>query len=141
MNQNQRVKTLDGFKSGKIKVLVATDVAGRGIHIDGISHVVNLTLPEEPEDYVHRIGRTGRAGKLGTSISFACEDDALKMMPIQELVGDDLKCTQPPGELLAEPPYVEMPKQNRQRRPGGNRSGGRPGGNRNGGRSGGNRSR
>ncbi|MGI1677217.1 MAG: ATP-dependent RNA helicase RhlB [Cellvibrionaceae bacterium] len=141
VNQNQRVKTLDGFKSGKIKVLVATDVAGRGIHIDGISHVVNLTLPEEPEDYVHRIGRTGRAGKLGTSISFACEDDALKLMPIQELVGDDLKCTQPPGELLAEPPYVEMPKQNRQRRPGGNRSGGRPGGNRNGGRSGGNRSR
>jgi ATP-dependent RNA helicase RhlB len=63
--QNKRVSTLDGFKSGDLKVLVATDVAGRGIHISGISHVVNFTLPEEPEDYVHRIGRTGRAGKSG----------------------------------------------------------------------------
>ncbi|MGH1472435.1 MAG: ATP-dependent RNA helicase RhlB [Cellvibrionaceae bacterium] len=139
VNQNQRVKTLDGFKAGKLKVLVATDVAGRGIHIDGISHVVNLTLPEEPEDYVHRIGRTGRAGRSGTSISFACEDDAFRLMPIQDLVGTDLKCTQPPEELLAEPPHVEMPKQNRQRRPGGNRNGRRPHGNRDGGRSGGNR--
>jgi ATP-dependent RNA helicase RhlB len=104
--QNKRVKTLDGFKSGELKVLVATDVAGRGIHIDGISHVVNYTLPEEPEDYVHRIGRTGRAGKSGTSISFACEDDAFRLMPIQELVGSHLKCEQPPEGLLAEPPAM-----------------------------------
>src|SRR5690606_11364445 len=83
--QNKRVSTLDAFKSGEIKVLVATDVAGRGIHISGISHVVNFTLPEEPEDYVHRIGRTGRAGKTGTSISFACEDDALLLEPIERL--------------------------------------------------------
>lgn len=102
--QNRRVKTLDGFKSGALKVLVATDVAGRGIHIDGISHVVNYTLPEEPEDYVHRIGRTGRAGKYGTSISFACEDDAFRLMPIQELIGSHLKCEQPPMELLADTP-------------------------------------
>jgi len=107
--QQQRVRTLDAFKSGQIKVLVATDVAGRGIHIDGISHVVNLTLPEEPEDYVHRIGRTGRAGKHGTSISFACEDDAFRLEPIQKLLGQDLRCTQPPEELLAPPPQVEMP--------------------------------
>ncbi len=104
--QNRRVKTLEGFKSGKIKVLVATDVAGRGIHIDGISHVVNYTLPEEPEDYVHRIGRTGRAGKTGTSISFACEDDAFRLMPIQELVGSGLKCEQPPLDLLAQTPAM-----------------------------------
>lgn len=102
--QNRRVKTLDGFKDGSLKVLVATDVAGRGIHIDGISHVVNFTLPEEPEDYVHRIGRTGRAGKLGTSISFACEDDALRLEPIQELLGQPIKCEQPPEELLAATP-------------------------------------
>lgn len=102
--QNRRVKTLDGFKSGELKVLVATDVAGRGIHIDGISHVVNFTLPEEPEDYVHRIGRTGRAGKTGTSISFACEDDAFRLMPIQDLVGAHLKCEQPPEELLLPTP-------------------------------------
>ncbi|GAB1262280.1 ATP-dependent RNA helicase RhlB [Aurantivibrio plasticivorans] len=113
--QNRRVKTLDGFKTGQLKVLVATDVAGRGIHIDGISHVVNFTLPEEPEDYVHRIGRTGRAGKNGTSISFACEDDAFRLMPIQDLVGETLKCEQPPEALLAEAPHVEVPKEQRRR--------------------------
>ena len=67
--QQKRVRTLENFRSGKLKILVATDVAGRGIHIDDISHVINYNLPEEPEDYVHRIGRTGRAGKSGTSIS------------------------------------------------------------------------
>jgi ATP-dependent RNA helicase RhlB len=98
--QNKRVKTLNDFKSGALKVLVATDVAGRGIHIDGISHVVNYTLPEEPEDYVHRIGRTGRAGKNGTSISFACEDDAFLLEPIEQLMGRKLDCEQPSEELL-----------------------------------------
>ena len=111
--QNKRVKTLEGFKTGKLKVLVATDVAGRGIHIDGISHVVNYTLPEEPEDYVHRIGRTGRAGKSGTSISFACEDDAFRLMPIQELVGEHLKCEQPPLELLSDTPAMAPRKPRR----------------------------
>jgi ATP-dependent RNA helicase RhlB len=98
--QNKRVQTLNDFKSGKLKVLVATDVAGRGIHIDGVSHVINFTLPEEPEDYVHRIGRTGRAGKLGTSISFACEDDAFLLEPIQALLGTTLDCQRPTEELL-----------------------------------------
>ncbi|MBK9427655.1 MAG: ATP-dependent RNA helicase RhlB [Gammaproteobacteria bacterium] len=98
--QNQRVRTLDAFKSGKLKVLVATDVAGRGLHVDGISHVINYTLPEEPEDYVHRIGRTGRAGKTGTSISFACEDDAFLLEPIGVLLGKTLDCEQPSEELL-----------------------------------------
>ncbi len=111
--QNRRVKTLDAFKSGAIKVLVATDVAGRGIHIDGISHVVNFTLPDEPEDYVHRIGRTGRAGKNGISISFACEDDAFRLMPIQEMVGDKLKCEQPPEHLLVPEPKVHVPREKR----------------------------
>lgn len=98
--QQKRMKTLDGFKSGRLKVLVATDVAGRGIHIDGISHVVNYTLPEEPEDYVHRIGRTGRAGRQGVSISFACEHDAFALPAIEELLGKKLPCKQPPEELL-----------------------------------------
>ena len=98
--QNKRVKTLDEFKSKNLKVLVATDVAGRGIHIEGISHVVNFTLPEEPEDYVHRIGRTGRAGMKGTSISFACEDDAFLLQPLEEMLGKKLPCEQPPEELL-----------------------------------------
>lgn len=98
--QNKRTKTLEDFRSGTIKVLVATDVAGRGIHIDGISHVINYTLPEDPEDYVHRIGRTGRAGKTGTSISFACEDDAFLLPDIEKLLAMKLSCTQPPEELL-----------------------------------------
>ncbi len=74
--QAKRVKTLERFRSGDTPILVATDVAGRGIHVDGVSHVFNYDLPEELEDYVHRIGRTGRAGATGTSISFASEDDA-----------------------------------------------------------------
>ena len=75
ITQSKRTRTLDNFKTGKTRVLVATDVAGRGIHVEGISHVINYNLPEDPEDYVHRIGRTGRAGATGVSISFASEDD------------------------------------------------------------------
>ena len=104
VNQNVRVRTLDNFRNGKLRVLVATDVAGRGIHVDGISHVINYTLPEDPEDYVHRIGRTGRAGEKGTSVSFACEEDAFVVPEIQAFVGEDLVCTQPDEELLAELP-------------------------------------
>ena len=98
--QQKRTQTLDRFKKGQIKVLVATDVAGRGIHVDGISHVVNYRLPEGPEDYVHRIGRTGRAGATGTSISLACEDDAFMLPDIEKLLGQPLRCEQPPEELL-----------------------------------------
>ena len=98
--QNKRTRTLQDFKDGRLKVLVATDVAGRGIHVDGISHVINYTLPEDPDDYVHRIGRTGRAGAKGISISFACEDDAFLLPTIEELLGDKLPCEQPPAQLL-----------------------------------------
>ncbi len=98
--QGKRLRTLDDFKNGKLQALVATDVAGRGIHIDDVTHVVNFTLPEEPEDYVHRIGRTGRAGNSGISISFACEDDAFRLPAIEELLGSKLKCEIPPEHLL-----------------------------------------
>lgn len=98
--QAKRTRTLEQFKQGDIKVLVATDVAGRGIHVDGISHVVNYNLPEDPEDYVHRIGRTGRAGATGTSISFASEDDAFLLPDLEALLGSSLECTHPPKELL-----------------------------------------
>ena len=98
--QNKRSRTLEDFKSGKLNVLVATDVAGRGIHINGISHVVNYTLPEDPEDYVHRIGRTGRAGAQGVSISFACEDDAFMLPDIEQLLGRKLNAVLPPEDLL-----------------------------------------
>src|SRR5690606_3326486 len=89
--QHTRMRTLESFREGRIAVLVATDVAGRGIHIDGISHVINLTLPEDPDDYVHRIGRTGRAGTSGVSISFAGEDDAYQLPAIEELLGRKIK--------------------------------------------------
>lgn len=101
VTQAKRTKTLEQFKTGKIAVLVATDVAGRGIHVDGVSHVVNYNLPEDPEDYVHRIGRTGRAGATGVSISFASEDDAFLLPDIETLLGERLKCVPPPEELLS----------------------------------------
>jgi len=100
--QTQRSRTLEAFRSGKVQVLIATDVAGRGIHIDGVSHVVNYNLPEDPEDYVHRIGRTGRAGADGTSISFACEDDAFLLPQLEKAIGMKLDCVYPPEELLVE---------------------------------------
>ena len=108
--QNRRMKALESFKSGALKIMVATDVAGRGIHVDGISHVINYTLPEEPEDYVHRIGRTGRAGKTGTSISFACEDDAFLLEPIEKLMDMKLSCIMPEEHLLQEAPSKPKPK-------------------------------
>ncbi len=97
--QHKRVKTLDGFKNGNIEILVATDVAGRGIHVDDVSHVFNYNLPEDPEDYVHRIGRTGRAGKEGKSISFACEDDAFLLPELESYIGMKLNCTYPDETL------------------------------------------
>jgi ATP-dependent RNA helicase RhlB len=93
--QHKRIKTLEQFKSGRIEILVATDVAGRGIHVDGVSHVFNYNLPEDAEDYVHRIGRTGRAGEKGVSISFACEDDAFLLPEIEKYIGMKLPCEYP----------------------------------------------
>ncbi len=98
--QQKRTRTLQNFKDRKISIIVATDVAGRGIHVDGISHVINYNLPEDPEDYVHRIGRTGRAGATGTSISLACESDSFMLPEIEELLGFSLSYEQPPAELL-----------------------------------------
>lgn len=104
--QHKRLRTLENFRNGRLRVMVATDVAGRGIHIEGISHVVNYTLPEDPEDYVHRIGRTGRAGATGTSVSFACEEDAFLIPAIETLLGEKVLCTHPEPELLAELPEL-----------------------------------
>ncbi len=102
--QNKRIRTLEDFKSGKIQVLVATDVAGRGLHIDDVTHVINYSLPEEADDYVHRIGRTGRAGALGTSISFACEEDSFLLPEIEEKLEMKLECIHPEERLLDKAP-------------------------------------
>jgi ATP-dependent RNA helicase RhlB len=104
VDQKKRTSRLEGFREGKIHVLVATDVAGRGIHIEGISHVVNYTLPYEPEDYVHRIGRTGRAGAEGISVSFACDEGAFYLPDIEEYIGRKLECRNPDDSLLTPPP-------------------------------------
>ncbi|MFC4260382.1 DEAD/DEAH box helicase [Marinobacter lacisalsi] len=127
--QNKRLRTLDQFKNGEIQVLVATDVAGRGIHVDGVTHVFNYNLPDNAEDYVHRIGRTGRAGEHGISISFASEDDAFALPSIETYISQKLTTSVPEEELLQ--PLEKPPIQ---RRRGARRSSGGP-------RSGGNRGR
>ncbi len=85
--QARRLKILADFKSGKLPILVATDVASRGLHIDGVTHVINVDLPMDPEDYVHRIGRTARAGQSGRAISLACEDYVQSLSSIEKLIG------------------------------------------------------
>ncbi|MDX2472035.1 MAG: DEAD/DEAH box helicase [SAR324 cluster bacterium] len=86
-SQNQRQKALDDFKAGTLKVLVATDIAARGIDVAGVSHVINYDLPEEPESYVHRIGRTGRAGREGVAISFCSGPEVKKLKAIEKAIG------------------------------------------------------
>ncbi len=93
--QRKRLATLNRFKEGSLRYVVATDVAGRGIHVEGISHVVNFDLPEDPQDYVHRIGLNCRAGALGIIISFVSEDDAFNLPAIEEFLGATVMCSQP----------------------------------------------
>jgi ATP-dependent RNA helicase RhlB len=99
--QNKRLSVLKQFKENKIGILVATDVAGRGLHIEGLHLVINYTLPEAPDDYVHRIGRTGRAGQKGVSVSFASEDDAFLIPAIEEMLDRKLPCEPLPDELVS----------------------------------------
>ena len=113
---------MENFKTGKVKILVATDVAGRGIHIESISHVINFNLPDDPEDYVHRIGRTGRAGELGTSVSFASEGDSFQIPAIEKYLEHKLELSYPEDDLLEEIPPLpkreksEHPNQNRRKK-------------------------
>lgn len=94
--QSKRTQTLADFKSGKIQFLIGTDVVGRGIHIDGVSHVINFFLPQEPENYVHRIGRTGRAGATGQAISLIGEEDAYEVPALEKLLGHKIDMMHPP---------------------------------------------
>ena len=86
VDQKKRLRILEDFKNGKLPILIATDVASRGLHIDGVSHVINYDLPQDCEDYVHRIGRTARAGAEGKAISLADEDGALYLEAIEEYI-------------------------------------------------------
>ena len=85
--QKKRIRMLRDFQSGELPVLIATDVASRGLHVPDVSHVVNYDLPQDPEDYVHRIGRTARAGASGDAISFACETFAFTLPEIESFIG------------------------------------------------------
>ncbi len=91
--QGQRMRALAEFKEGKVQVLVATDVAARGLDIEALPHVVNFDLPGQPEDYVHRIGRTGRGGRSGEAISLYCAEEKPQLLAIQELIGTTLPTT------------------------------------------------
>jgi len=106
VDQQQRIKRLERFREGKVRVLVATDVASRGLHVEAISHVINYNLPQDTEEYVHRIGRTGRAGASGTSISFADEFDSYELPKLEELLGKKIKCVHPDAHLLTPIPEI-----------------------------------
>ncbi|MCK9472970.1 DEAD/DEAH box helicase [Sulfurimonas sp.] len=107
-SQNARTKALDDFKKGEVRVLVATDIAARGIDIDQLPHVINYELPNVPEDYIHRIGRTGRAGNEGEAISLVCIDEHEYLANIEKLIKNDiqkvwLKDFKPDPSIKAEP--------------------------------------
>jgi len=84
LHQKKRISVLEDFKTGRLNILIATDVASRGIHVDNITHVINYDVPQDPEDYVHRIGRTARAGAKGTAITLCCENYALHLERVEQ---------------------------------------------------------
>jgi ATP-dependent RNA helicase RhlE len=95
--QAQRVRALDGFRRGEIRVLVATDIAQRGLDISGITHVINYDVPQQPEDYVHRIGRTGRAARDGDAYTFMAPDEITTVRTIERLIGQPIPRISVPG--------------------------------------------
>jgi len=136
--QNKRETLLKDFEEGRLPVMVATDVAARGLHIPDVSHVINFDLPQEAEDYVHRIGRTARAGAEGDAISFACESYVYSLPDIESYIDQKIPAQMADESMIAEdiqPPKRQPPRQNK----GGNRKGGNQGSGESGGRSGQNR--
>jgi ATP-dependent RNA helicase RhlB len=125
--QTKRLRVLDDFREGRLPILVATDVASRGLHIDGVSHVINYDLPQDPEDYVHRIGRTARVGASGKAIALACDDWVYSLDAIQSYVGYEIPAVFADDSLFKEvlPPEERRPRRDGRSRP---RRGKRPGG-------------
>ena len=117
MEQPERIRELERFKSGEINILVASDVAARGLDIKGVSHVFNYDVPWQPDDYIHRIGRTGRAGATGIAITLATREDADQLAAIERLIGRPI----PPNEDEAGPPQEpalrDGPPGKRERKP------------------------
>lgn len=123
--QRKRLRMLRDFHDGTLAVLIGTDVASRGLHIPDVSHVFNYDLPQDPEDYVHRIGRTARAGAEGDAISFGCEEYVISLPDIEAYIGRKLPVAAVPVETL---PEIALPEQARPRRFGGDGGRGRSGG-------------
>jgi len=116
-SQNTRVRTLESFKRGRTRVLVATDVAARGIHVEDIDTVINFDIPNEPETYVHRVGRTGRAGASGTALSLCGADEREQLASIERLTRRKIKKLETPSVLEAtrgNPPAVRPERGQRQ---------------------------
>jgi ATP-dependent RNA helicase RhlB len=111
MEQRQRLRVLERFKAGDLPVLVATDVASRGLHIDAVTHVINYDLPQDPEDYVHRSGRTARAGATGKALSLVSENDVDSLEPIEQLIGFKLDFVIPDDSMFA--PVVRAARKRR----------------------------
>jgi len=119
--QKKRLRMLKDFVDGTLPVLVATDVASRGLHVPDVSHVINYDLPQDAEDYVHRIGRTARAGASGDAISFACETYAFSLPEIEDFIGHRIPTATVDPELLAAvetPPHQAAPRPRRRGPPG-----------------------
>jgi superfamily II DNA/RNA helicase len=118
MDQSNRIAEFDRFKAGEITVLVASDVAARGLDVKGVSHVINFDVPWQPDDYIHRIGRTGRAGMKGIAITLATREDGEAIAGIEKLTGLKLPRTDgetPAAEAVAEAPREERPARSRGR--------------------------
>jgi ATP-dependent RNA helicase RhlE len=105
--QNQRNQALKGFQQGYYRVLVATDVAARGIHVDGVAHVVNFDLPQGPEDFIHRVGRTGRAGNRGVASTFAAPGERGNVRVIERVLKTRLQRREVPNELPQDQPELK----------------------------------
>lgn len=132
--QKKRIRILEQFTTGDLDILVATDVAARGLHISDVSHVYNYDLPDDCEDYVHRIGRTGRAGKTGVSVSFACEEYALNLPAIETYIAHSIPVSNYDQAALLDdiPPPVRIHRKHptsRSRDGGANKGAHRSGGN------------
>ena len=120
--QKKRLRMLMQFQSGELPVLIGTDVASRGLHIPDVQYVINYDLPQDAEDYVHRIGRTARAGAAGDAISFGCETYAMSLPDIEDYIGHKIPVAKYDPALL---PQLEKPKSKPRRKPG--KQGARPG--------------
>jgi ATP-dependent RNA helicase RhlB len=103
VDQKKRLKIMQAFKEGGLHIMVATDVASRGLHIEGVTHVINYDLPQDAEDYVHRIGRTARAGASGKAISLADEEYVLSLEAIEDFIGHKVPVEWPGEDLFREP--------------------------------------